>query len=117
ITMNQMCTVYMIIMQCAEFGDLSQFRVAYAEYLTWPLRKRISLDVATALNHMHSANICHEDIKSHNVLIDIKLRASLCDFGCTRHKDEPLIPAITEEYASPEKIEQFDEWGDDYDAM
>ncbi|CAO2838223.1 unnamed protein product [Amaranthus hypochondriacus] len=55
--------------------------------LTWKMRLQIASDSATALVYLHSlssALIYHRDIKSSNILLDNKYRATLSDFGSSR---------------------------------
>lgn len=35
---------------------------------------------------MHSMEIVHRDIKSHNILIDQNLQVKVCDFGLAKFK-------------------------------
>lgn len=45
----------------------------------------IALDIADALAYLHPT-VVHRDLKSHNVLLDGKGRAKVCDFGIARYK-------------------------------
>ncbi|XP_013414081.1 dual serine/threonine and tyrosine protein kinase [Lingula anatina] len=45
------------------------------------IRLGIGLQVASALNYMHSAGLMHRDIKPENVLLDSEKKAKLADFG------------------------------------
>ena len=57
---------------------------------------QISLDVAEALNFMHSVNSIHRDLRLHNILLDKDWRAKLTDFGLSKHLTETRTrPACT----------------------
>lgn len=49
----------------------------------WSKRIRFALQIAKAVDFLHSSNppVIHRDIKSSNILIDAKLNARLSDFG------------------------------------
>ncbi|XP_043714869.1 L-type lectin-domain containing receptor kinase IX.1-like [Telopea speciosissima] len=55
--------------------------------LTWELRYKIALDLASALQYLHQGwdqCVIHRDIKSSNVILDSNFNAKLGDFGLAR---------------------------------
>ncbi|XP_072059881.1 cysteine-rich receptor-like protein kinase 46 isoform X2 [Arachis hypogaea] len=57
--------------------------------LDWPKRQGIILGVADGLEHLHSNSegpIIHRDIKAGNILLDLKYRPKISDFGLAKLK-------------------------------
>ncbi|KAL1832824.1 hypothetical protein ACET3Z_002475 [Daucus carota] len=70
-------------------GTLFEYIHDYSEDfpLTWDLRVRVAIEIAGALFYLHSAAsipIYHRDIKSSNILLDVKYRAKMADFGTSK---------------------------------
>ncbi|KAJ3686426.1 hypothetical protein LUZ61_015590 [Rhynchospora tenuis] len=62
-------------------------RMHGSQPLDWPTRLGIAIDAAKGLCYMHhsySQPIMHRDIKSSNILLDMKFRAKIADFGLAR---------------------------------
>lgn len=72
--------------------------------IRWKLRVKMSLDVARAMNYMHSKNIIHRDLKSKNLLVDENVRVKVCDFGLARNPDatRPMSMCGTDAWIAPE---------------
>lgn len=81
-----------------------------APKLTPLLTIQLAGDVASGLAHMHSLHILHGDIKSPNILVDIRTRdrpvARICDFGhaAIRIGPRPQRRMCTFGWASPESL-------------
>ncbi|KIO21117.1 hypothetical protein M407DRAFT_29277 [Tulasnella calospora MUT 4182] len=68
-------------------GNLREF----VRSANWELPERVCLiyDVASGLNYLHGRNppICHGDLKSLNILVNLDNRAVITDFGSARAVD------------------------------
>lgn len=83
--------------------------------LEWHTRIRIAIDVANALEYLHfycDPPLCHNDIKSSNILLDGKFLAKVADFGLARSSksgtfsSEPVNKVVqgTPGYIDPEYV-------------
>jgi len=75
--------------------------------IDWPTRLAIARDIALAMNYLHSKNIMHRDLKSHNLLVAEGWKIKVCDFGLARSApndgDRNLMTIVgTNEWMAPE---------------
>ncbi|PSR95008.1 Inactive receptor kinase [Actinidia chinensis var. chinensis] len=83
-------------------------RAAGRTPLDWDSRIKISLGVARAIAHIHSAGgvkFTHGNIKSTNVLLNQDLNGSISDFGLVPLMNFPPTPSRYPGYRAPEVIE------------
>ncbi|WP_100934441.1 serine/threonine protein kinase [Candidatus Chlamydia corallus] len=78
-----------------------------AQFISLPQAIDIIFDIAQALEHLHSRNILHKDIKPENILITPQGKIKLIDFGLADwdiaiHAAHPAITG-TPYYMSPEQ--------------
>jgi serine/threonine-protein kinase len=75
-----------------------------------PLRRRVSigLQVARALEYVHSRRLVHRDVKPDNIHVDAQGRAKLMDFGIVKTEEVTLTQAGfalgTPHYVAPELV-------------
>ncbi|BBN11469.1 hypothetical protein MPTK1_5g12150 [Marchantia polymorpha subsp. ruderalis] len=78
----------MLVMEYVPLGSLaSNLQAPKRENLTWPVRFKICLQVAEALNYLHNAAqlpIYHHDVKCANILLDNNFDAKVADFGLSK---------------------------------
>ncbi|ELR17849.1 protein kinase domain containing protein [Acanthamoeba castellanii str. Neff] len=86
-------------------GDLRSKLKDDSLELSWLLRVKIAIDVAYAMNYLHSKKMIHRDLKSQNLLVCEDWKIKVCDFGFAR-KAEPkadfLTMCGTDEWMAPE---------------
>jgi len=70
---------YQLVMEYMPRGSLLDF--LKKEEVTWEEKWNIAIDVATAIDFLHSHEKIHCDLKPDNVLINNAKRAKLADFG------------------------------------
>uniref|UniRef100_A0A7N0TMB8 non-specific serine/threonine protein kinase n=1 Tax=Kalanchoe fedtschenkoi TaxID=63787 RepID=A0A7N0TMB8_KALFE len=91
-------------------GSLDSHLFGNKQVLTWELRYRIALGLASALLYLHEEGeqcVIHRDIKSSNIMLDSNFNAKLGDFGLARFVDHNLgsqttVLAGTMGYMAPE---------------
>lgn len=93
-----------------EFLTGSTLKDFLAEQPALPLRKRVSiaLQIARALEYVHSRKYVHRDVKPDNIHVDPHGRVKLMDFGIVKTEDTNLTQAGfalgTPHYVAPELV-------------
>lgn len=103
---------FLLVYEFMPNGSLDSHLFAKNCALTWELRYKIVLGLASALLYLHEEwerCVVHRDIKSSNVMLDSSFNAKLGDFGLARLMDHELgpqttVPAGTLGYLAPECI-------------
>jgi len=70
-------------MQYANGGTLRNYLAANFAKLTWQDKRRLAIDIASAIDCLHADNIIHRDLHSKNILIN-NHRAVIADLGLSR---------------------------------
>ena len=78
----------LIIMEYINGGNLFSF-VKKRRKLSEKISKFLFKQIILGINHIHSQNIVHRDIKLENILIDINNTIKICDFGIGRILSSP----------------------------
>lgn len=94
-----------IVMEYAPRGDLFKLLKYYKEILSDNQKRKLMLQICSAIEFIQSKNMLHRDIKPENILMDDEMNAKLCDFGWACNLDDVksrYSNAGTFEYMSPE---------------
>ncbi|XP_073005039.1 L-type lectin-domain containing receptor kinase IX.1-like [Typha latifolia] len=81
---------FLLVYELMPNGSLDSHLYTNARSLTWPVRYRIALGLASAVLYLHEEwdhCVVHRDIKPSNVMLDASFNAKLGDFGLARFVD------------------------------
>ncbi|TYI07221.1 hypothetical protein ES332_A10G212600v1 [Gossypium tomentosum] len=79
--------------------------------LDWQVRKKIILDIAKGLAHLHedcNRKIIHLDIKPQNILLDENFNAKVSDFGLSKLIEKDQSQVVTSMRGTPVITEKVD---------
>ncbi|KAK9097009.1 hypothetical protein Sjap_022506 [Stephania japonica] len=103
---------FLLVYEYMPNGSLDTHLFGQQSLLTWAVRYKIALGLASALLYLHEEweqCVVHRDIKSSNVMLDSGFNAKLGDFGLARMVDHELgsqttVLAGTMGYLAPECV-------------
>ena len=98
-----------VVMEYMEGGSLTDV-IDHNDVITEPQIARICLETTKGLEHLHSKNFIHRDIKSDNVLMDAHGNVKITDFGfCAKlatEKAKRVTMVGTPYWMAPEVVRQ-----------
>ncbi|KAK9097015.1 hypothetical protein Sjap_022512 [Stephania japonica] len=89
---------FLLVYEFMSNGSLDSHLYGKNAGLTWELRYKIALDLASALLYLHEEGeqyVVHRDIKPSNVMLDSAFNAKLGDFGLARLVDHEMVAKTT----------------------
>ncbi|KAM1091519.1 hypothetical protein ACFX13_019291 [Malus domestica] len=103
---------FLLVYEIMPNGSLDSHLFGMKLHLTWTVRHKIALGLASAILYLHEEweqCVVHRDIKSSNVMLDSNFNAKLGDFGLARLVDHGLgsqttVLAGTMGYLAPECV-------------
>ena len=103
---------FLLVYEFLPNGSLDNHLFGGKPILTWTVRHKIALGLASSLLYLHEEweqCVVHRDIKSSNVMLDSNFNAKLGDFGLARLADHELglqttVLAGTMGYMAPECV-------------
>ncbi|XP_010474348.1 PREDICTED: L-type lectin-domain containing receptor kinase IX.2-like [Camelina sativa] len=84
---------YLLIYEFMPNGSLDTHLFGKRPHLSWDIRYKIALGLASALLYLHEEGdrcVLHRDIKASNIMLDINFNVKLGDFGLARLMDHEL---------------------------
>ncbi|XP_015237379.1 PREDICTED: receptor-interacting serine/threonine-protein kinase 3-like isoform X1 [Cyprinodon variegatus] len=101
-----------IVMEFMKRGSIHTLQKDLCVPPPLPLAIRLAHQVALGMQHLHSKNFLHHDLKPSNVLLDDNFNAKLADFGLSRvttsvlsNFDQPTGRSGTFKYMPPEAFD------------
>ena len=97
-----------IVTEFAEKGSLFNYLHKEKQVPTVDQSLAWALEVAQGMEHLHSHDIIHRDLKSANILLSATMTSKLCDFGTARYLSHTTVQTDTSgtfRWMAPEVME------------
>jgi len=88
-----------------EYYERGTLREVLQTKLSWRHKLLMAKDIASGLACIHANNLIHRDIKTENILVNSRCRASICDFSFVCHRrsaSKSQYTYGTDDFMSPE---------------
>jgi BR serine/threonine kinase len=72
-----------LVLELAERGELFDFLIS-KQLFPEPIALAFFRQITYGVEYLHSLGICHRDLKTENVLLDLNYQAKISDFGLSR---------------------------------
>lgn len=94
----------LLVTEYMKRGTLFDVLYKHRIKLTWSMIRKIALQVAEGMAHMHAHGFLHRDLKSGNILVDTSYNAKIGDFGLAGPPQPPAATGVsgTYQYMAPE---------------
>ncbi|CAB5182251.1 unnamed protein product [Rhizophagus irregularis] len=88
ISQNTLTKEYMLIMEYAKGGSLSDYLQKYFVRITWAEKIKTLMEILLGLQVIHGSNFIHRDIHSANILLSELIWWKIGDFGLSQPANE-----------------------------
>eukprot|EP01122_Echinamoeba_exundans_P015429 TRINITY_DN731_c0_g1_i2.p1 TRINITY_DN731_c0_g1~~TRINITY_DN731_c0_g1_i2.p1 ORF type:complete len:491 (+),score=57.24 TRINITY_DN731_c0_g1_i2:142-1614(+) len=105
---TRMSWLYMAGYEFCTNGDLGSYLRANPTQCTNVAFMQAAFDsILGALDHLHSKDFIHSDVKPDNVLVTADLQVKLSDFGLCQKRSDNMSPQGTPSYLAPEIVQAW----------
>ncbi len=105
-------TIIGILMEVCQVGALADYiknKSLSGPPVSVEEKKRFCLETATGMNYLHSMGCIHRDLAARNILLSLRLRAKIADFGMSVHGSSswkgPQMERIPARWCAPEALD------------
>ncbi|CAB5347244.1 unnamed protein product [Rhizophagus irregularis] len=98
ISLDEKTKEYLLIMECADGGNLHQYLNNHFSELTWNDKIKLAFQITEGIKFLQGEKILHRDLHSGNIVVH-QGEAKIIDLGIAKsgHREEP-VPDTPDEY-------------------